>query len=320
MLRDDRLLSRGRAWCNPAYCGSTLSVETMRLMRPILMMFWLAMALAAGTASAQMLPFAMFNEQEGGGAAAAPACPGGGYLFDGFCYKATTSSCDSYCASVGATCDLDGLLYVGSGAPDASRCQQLGPPVFGSSAVIGNYTQTIACQMTPPYGLSRGVMVTSSCSATPSAGNTQACSCKSAAGGSTCTLPWGGTIASGASVTAYQAANVACGGSCTSQTRTCNNGILSGTYTAQSCSVDACPFANGACGDGFNTECASGYRCAGAYPSPVSVPCNWPNLGYWPYDGHADNGVYEQFYCCGTGGGTDAPGVCIYWIRNACHT
>jgi Tfp pilus assembly protein PilV len=52
-----------------------------------------------------------------------------------------------------------------------------------------------------------------------------------------CTLPWGGTIVSGNSTTAYQSAAVPFGSSCLSQTRTCSNGTLSGTYTNQSCSV-----------------------------------------------------------------------------------
>ncbi len=55
-----------------------------------------------------------------------------------------------------------------------------------------------------------------------------------------CNLPWGGTIPHGASVAAYQAAGVACGGGCTGEMRTCNSGILSGSYTNQSCSVAVC--------------------------------------------------------------------------------
>jgi hypothetical protein len=61
-----------------------------------------------------------------------------------------------------------------------------------------------------------------------------------AACASPCTLPWGGSISSGASVTAYQTSSVACGSSCVSQTRTCTNGTLSGTYTNASCSVASC--------------------------------------------------------------------------------
>ncbi len=52
-----------------------------------------------------------------------------------------------------------------------------------------------------------------------------------------CTLPWGGTLANGSSVTAYQASSVNSGDTCNSQTRTCTNGTLSGSYTNQSCTV-----------------------------------------------------------------------------------
>ncbi|HXK37685.1 MAG TPA: hypothetical protein VJ579_01300, partial [Candidatus Paceibacterota bacterium] len=49
-----------------------------------------------------------------------------------------------------------------------------------------------------------------------------------------CNLPWGGTIASGQSVTAYASGSYACGSAPVSQTRTCNAGTLSGSYTLAS--------------------------------------------------------------------------------------
>lgn len=52
-----------------------------------------------------------------------------------------------------------------------------------------------------------------------------------------CTAPWGATVSHGSSVTAYQSASVTSPATCTSQTRTCNDGTLSGTYTNQNCSV-----------------------------------------------------------------------------------
>ena len=55
-----------------------------------------------------------------------------------------------------------------------------------------------------------------------------------------CTLPWGGTINHGDSITAYQTSSVACGESCESQIRTCNNGTLSGTYSKESCTAQSC--------------------------------------------------------------------------------
>lgn len=56
-----------------------------------------------------------------------------------------------------------------------------------------------------------------------------------------CSLPWGGTLAHGGSVTAYQASSVSYGSSCVSQTRSCSNGTLSGSYQYQSCSVNNPP-------------------------------------------------------------------------------
>ena len=51
-----------------------------------------------------------------------------------------------------------------------------------------------------------------------------------------CSLPWGGTIGDGQSTTAYQAdVSSNCPG--VAETRTCNNGTLSGSYTFQSCSA-----------------------------------------------------------------------------------
>jgi len=81
-----------------------------------------------------------------------------------------------------------------------------------------------------------------------------------------CSLPWGGSIASGASVTAYAASSVPCGSSCASQTRTCSNGSLSGSYTNSSCSVVACP-----CSLPWGGSIASGASVT-AY-ADSSVPC-----------------------------------------------
>lgn len=55
-----------------------------------------------------------------------------------------------------------------------------------------------------------------------------------------CVSPWGSTVASGGSITAYQSSTVTCGNTCASETRVCTNGTFSGTYTNQSCSVGSC--------------------------------------------------------------------------------
>ena len=53
----------------------------------------------------------------------------------------------------------------------------------------------------------------------------------------TCNAPWGGTVANGASITAYSTSVAPYGSSCQPQTRTCSSGALSGSYAAQSCYV-----------------------------------------------------------------------------------
>jgi hypothetical protein len=57
--------------------------------------------------------------------------------------------------------------------------------------------------------------------------------------GQYCSLPWGGTVSNGQSVTAYSAATGPVGQACSTiaQTRTCTNGTLSGSYTQQSCAA-----------------------------------------------------------------------------------
>ena len=54
-----------------------------------------------------------------------------------------------------------------------------------------------------------------------------------------CSLPWGGTIAHSQSATAYQASTVPYGSTCVSQSRSCSDSTLSGTYQYGSCSVAA---------------------------------------------------------------------------------
>lgn len=58
---------------------------------------------------------------------------------------------------------------------------------------------------------------------------------------SNCTAPWGSTVNHGSSVTAYQASTVPYGSTCNSQTRTCSNGTLSGSYAYATCIVNDPP-------------------------------------------------------------------------------
>jgi len=58
----------------------------------------------------------------------------------------------------------------------------------------------------------------------------------------TCALPWGGSIASGAGTTAYASASVVCTAACVSETRTCTEGTLSGSYSNSACTRPGCVF------------------------------------------------------------------------------
>lgn len=55
-----------------------------------------------------------------------------------------------------------------------------------------------------------------------------------------CTIN-GRTVLHGASITMYQSASVAYGSTCQSEVRTCHDGVLSGSYSANSCIVLAAP-------------------------------------------------------------------------------
>ena len=101
----------------------------------------------------------------------------------------------------------------------------------GGPLTLGNATQPSTASK--PY-------YTFWCNATPNC--SPASSCDSAKlvvtlTSASCTTPWGTNVANGGSVTAYQSSSVNAPGVCTSETRTCSNGTLSGSYTNQSCTV-----------------------------------------------------------------------------------
>jgi hypothetical protein len=51
----------------------------------------------------------------------------------------------------------------------------------------------------------------------------------------TCETPWGTLVEGGQSVTAYQSPAGSCAMPCTSESRTCSGGVLSGSYTNEYC-------------------------------------------------------------------------------------
>jgi len=75
----------------------------------------------------------------------------------------------------------------------------------------------------------------------------------------------GGTVPDGGNVVAYQSESVEAGGICSSQTRLCNNGKLSGSYTYTNCQVEEatdCQFNGNSIANGVSTT---------AYPT-ATVP------------------------------------------------
>ena len=93
--------------------------------------------------------------------------------------------------------------------------------------------------------------------------------------GNSCPLPWGGTIAHGASTMAYQVASVACGGSCNSAGRSCSDGVLSNAgYDYASCSVGNClTWQQGACNQSASTNSCSTNNPSGTECSPNGQTC-----------------------------------------------
>lgn len=133
------------------------------------------------------------------------------------------------------------LTITGINVPTSVSISGSGSPRFsingGSYVTSGTITngQTLRLRLTSSSSYS------STFSATVNVGGvTDSWSVTTSSAPVGCSLPWGGSISHGSSVTAYQSSSVPCGGSCNSQTRSCNNGFLSGSYTNSNCSVGSC--------------------------------------------------------------------------------
>ena len=167
--------------------------------------------------------------------------PGGGTMHSGqsvTAYSAATSTYPTACSSISETRTCtNGTL---SGSFTNASCSDGTPapcslPWGGSTAHGTSVTAYAAANVA--YGgscssISRGctngtlsgnaLYAFGSCSVNPPA---------------TCVTPWGATIAHGGTVLAYQAATVNSSATCVSETQTCTNGTLSGSYTNDTCSV-----------------------------------------------------------------------------------
>ena len=175
--------------------------------------------------------------------------------------------------------------------------------ITGPATITGSGTsQSSALQPTGTYtitwGAVSGYVTPASQSLTLASGGTITFS--GTYSSSSCTTPWGTTITSGSSVTAYQSSSVTSPATCASETRTCSNGALSGSYTNQSCTVNPAPV-NGSCGNANGVAYAygsTGYspyaQCGSGSPSTTAFPAA---------------GSSQSWTCSGTNGGS-ASGTC----------
>jgi hypothetical protein len=239
---------------------------------------------------------------------------GGSYVNDGATFTAWNAA-SPVCASVTRTCtdtELDNqysysyencycttpwgsqlavgnsvTAYLTAVAPCTSQvrtCNQ-------ATGLSGTYSnQNCYADCTLPWGgnISHGASVTAYLTSTPTCtSETRTCNNGTLSGsytfqacsGSPCTLPWGGSIAHGASVTAWNGPMQK--PTCTlSETRTCNNGSLSGSWQYQTCS-----------------------NCSGVI---------YPTSGATRYCWHTTSAFQSCTTTCSTKGGCVAAGVLAY--------
>ena len=154
-------------------------------------------------------------------------------------YLTASVSFGSTCSSETQTCSsgtLSGTYTYASCTVDdevatGSCTTPWGSTIVDSSSVSAYLATSVA------FG-STCTVETRACSSGTLSGSytNESCTVDTAA---SCTTPWGVIIASGASVDAHLTPSVTFGSTCTTESRTCSNGVLSGSYSNQSCTIDA---------------------------------------------------------------------------------
>lgn len=181
---------------------------------------------------------AMACNNEGGALPAHCSLPWGGSILDSetvTAFQMATEPFGGSCTSETRSCSNGAL----SGTYANQNCSVSPPadctPPWGGTVTHGNDV-TAYQNATEPFGGSC-TSETRTCNNGALSGSytNQNCSVSPPAD---CSAPWGGTVNHGSNVTAYQTASVPFGNTCASQTRSCNNGTLSGSYTNQNCTVD----------------------------------------------------------------------------------
>jgi DNA-binding beta-propeller fold protein YncE len=140
-------------------------------------------------------------------------------------------------------------------------------PAYSTGAVASPST----CPAANTLSCTNGTL---SCSTGSVAANCEYEACKAIVGA--CALPWGGFIEDSQTVTAYQTATESwnAGGTCVnSQVRTCNVGTLSGSYTNQSCSLNAAATCSPLPWGSGSLNGASPGNTVNAYIEAIGSPC-----------------------------------------------
>ncbi len=134
----------------------------------------------------------------------------------------TTAFTSTYSLTNGTSANTNCRLLdnVGTALTTYSSCT--GSIAYNTPAVAGTYGYYVQANKSSTGETRTSAMVTVTVNAAAAAN---------------CTSPWGTTVLHNASVTAFQSSSVVSPATCVSQTRTCTNGTLSGSYTNQSCSV-----------------------------------------------------------------------------------
>jgi len=202
------------------------------------------------------------------------------------------------CSDEDGTCSFSGGASVAFGCSGSYNYQdqsnsvscsnaQFGDPLpgylkacFYKSECIGTpwgtvgdgYSNTAYSSPTVPFGSSCSSQ-TRTCSGGSMDGSYGYTSCTVDAPAD-CSLPWGGSITHGDSRTAYASYNA---DTCSSETRSCYNGSLSGSYGASSCTVNAYTYNFNGNGATSNASPTSVYQ---NYGTGISTPGAPSRTGY----------------------------------------
>ena len=191
-------------------------------------------------------------------------------------YQAASVAYGSSCTTENRTCfngSLSGSYSFGScSVQSPATCSFNGQLIAHDASVKAYQTSSVA------YG-EECSFETRSCSNGTLGGSFTNSSC-SVASAASCSFG-GQTVAHGSSITAYQSYSVANGQTCSTQTRSCSNGTLSGTYTNSSCSV-ATP---ASCSLNGQTVAHGSYLKMYAYDE---VPSMQSGLGYTCENSNSD--------------------------------